>query len=153
MSQTAARLSAFGTRHEPHVAEQIFLQMLGEAGVSDIRYGVELATVTLSADGAVVKSLAFTSDAPVAAAATAAATAGATTGAPAGAPATASNATTSTITTVISAAYFVDATYEGDLMAQATAGWTIGREGTRPSSHFALSNFVSSILSERLILC
>ena len=109
VSQTAAQLSAFGTRHEPHVAEQIFLRMLAEAGVSDIRYGVELDTVTLSADGAVVKSLTFKVAPELAAPPSA------------GVP--------EKTATVISAAYFVDATYLGDLMAQATAGWTIGREG------------------------
>ena len=131
ISAEALALSNGGTRHEPHIAEAIFLKMLAEANVTDIRYGAELTAVattqtqpqtnhthththTTLADSAVpwaISSISATLRGP-----------------PGAAPAT--TATTAT-TTTITASRFVDASYLGDLLAMAGAGWVMGREGRR----------------------
>jgi hypothetical protein len=76
---------------EPHVAEQTFLQMLSQAGVS-VFTNEQLASVTMS-------NLSITQ-------------------------------VTMTDGSVYLAKEFIDATYEGDLMAQAGVSYTWGREGT-----------------------
>jgi hypothetical protein len=103
--------AAYGTNvpvywFEPHVAEQVFLQMLNGAGVS-IFTNQQLASVTMS------------------------------------------NLTITQITmqdgTIYRAKEFIDATYEGDLMAQAGVSFTWGRESSATYGESLAGVFVNSV--------
>jgi hypothetical protein len=91
---------------EPHVAEQVFLQMLNGAGVA-IFTNQQLASVTMS------------------------------------------NLTITQITmqdgTIYRAKEFIDATYEGDLMAQAGVSFTWGRESSATYGESLAGVFVNSV--------
>ena len=91
---------------EPHVAEQVFLQMLNSAGVA-IFTNQQLASVTLS------------------------------------------NLTIMQITmqdgTIYRAKEFIDATYEGDLMAQSGVSFTWGRESSSTYGESLAGVFVNSV--------
>jgi hypothetical protein len=98
VSARALELSVNGTRHEPHVAEQVMLAMLSEANVT-VRLGLRLSSVTVQ--GERIRSVHVQP----------------TTGD--------SNSPAQTV----AGSVFIDASYEGDLLAQAGAPWTVGREG------------------------
>ena len=91
---------------EPHIAEQVFLQMLNGAGVS-VFTNQPLASVTMS------------------------------------------NLTVTQITmqdgTIYRAKEFIDATYEGDLMAQAGVSFTWGRESSATYGESLAGVFVNSV--------
>lgn len=92
---------------EPHVAEQTFLQMLYDAGVT-IYTNQQLASVTMS-------NLLITQ-------------------------------ITMTDGTVYQAKEFIDATYEGDLMAQSGVSYTWGRESSSTYSESLAGVFVNSVV-------
>jgi hypothetical protein len=93
----AVKLSYNGTRHEPHVAQAVFGQMLAEANVT-----VRMSRYLVASDtsNGTVHSVTF-------------------------------EAGQSRRQETISAATFVDATYEGDLLALSGAPFRQGREGRR----------------------
>eukprot|EP01043_Picozoa_sp_COSAG02_P048576 COSAG02_NODE_4785_length_4978_cov_33.844002_1_plen_346_part_10 len=95
VSARALELSVNGTRHEPHVAEQIFVGMLSQANVT-VLTGWRLSHVSLQDQ--TITSLTFRpteGDGP---------------------------------SKTVAGRAFVDATYEGDLMAEAGVPHMIGRE-------------------------
>ena len=122
ISPEALKLSANGTRHEPHVAEMVLLEMLAEAGVTDIRYSVHLIKVDKVA--AAIKDAAVNKAAEAAAGIESIVI-----------TTMAAQQPTYSVPPVsqqrLNAKRFVDATYTGDLMAAAGAPYTMGREGRR----------------------
>ena len=100
VSERALELSVNGTRHEPHVAEQILLAMLTERNVS-VRLGLRLTGVSVL--GGRIRSLMVQ-------------------------PVNMADSSRLPPQTITGHA-FIDASYEGDLLAQAGAPWTVGREG------------------------
>jgi len=80
--------------HEPHVAEEIFREMLAEAGVTLIEHARLVEKNGVRKAGARLESI--------------------------------ETETTGTFT----ASIFIDASYEGDLMAQSGVEWTYGRESS-----------------------
>lgn len=106
VSAQAASLSASGTKHEPHVAENVFTSMLKDAGVT-VQLGAELLSVINSPNdmdqhmdnATAIASLRLTLQ-------------------------------NGTDLDVLGHS-FIDATYEGDLLAKAGAPFRMGREGRR----------------------
>ena len=91
---------------EPHIAEQVFLQMLNGAGVA-IFTNQQLASVTMS--NLVITQITMQDG------------------------------------TIYRAKEFIDATYEGDLMAQAGVSFTWGRESSGTYSESLAGVFVNSV--------
>ena len=92
---------------EPHVAEQVFLQMLNGAGVK-LYTNRQLASVTLS--NLVITQITLNDG------------------------------------SIFVAKEFIDASYEGDLMAQAGVSYTWGREGTNVYNESLAGVFVNSVV-------
>lgn len=116
VSNTAEQLSVNGTRHEPHVAEAAFIDMLQEAGVV-VRCNQQLVSVAVTGEdsGGVARIWAINVTASAA-------------------DRFRNNQTQSqqlNQTTQITASGFIDATYEGDLLAAAGVAYRVGRESRR----------------------
>jgi len=117
VSPKALALSLEGTRHEPHVAEAVMLRFLAEAGVQ-VQLGARLTAVILAAPVRMN---------------------GTHSREPAGRSAHDAQDTINAIvvklsnasSTTVHGRQFVDATYEGDLFAQAGVPFRMGREGRK----------------------
>ena len=105
---------------EPHAAEAIFLQLLAAAGPG--RLTAQLSTTLVSASKSAAGALQSISTAPTELAEAWPAEAGAWAAAAAAAAAAQQLSTAS-------ASFFIDASYEGDLLAAAGVSTAVGREG------------------------